>query len=521
MGIVFLGAAAAATDWSAEGKRWWAHIQMLADDKMEGRNTGSEGHRKAAVYVAGEFERSGLKPAGTAGYLQPIQFNVRQLDEEHSSLDVIRNGKAEPVKLGDEAALGVRSELSESAEAPAVFVGYGLVVPELHYDDLAGLDLRGKIAVFLSGGPSSIPSAVKAHYSSAGERWRALQKAGVIGMATMQNPKSMDIPWSRASLARLQPTMSLVDPAFEETQGVKFSITINADRADKFFSSSGHTVAEILAAANADKPLPKFPLNASLRAKVAIKRSKVESQNVAGLLPGTDSKLKDEYVVLTAHLDHVGVGMPINGDKIYNGAMDDASGIASLLEIARVLKDSHAALKRSLLFVAVTGEEKGLQGSKYFAAHPAVNGKNIVADINLDMFLPLHSLHYLEVQGLNESTLGDEIRAVAQKAGVEIQADKEPNRNLFIRSDQYSFIRKGIPALAFKFGYLPGSPEEKLHKDWLKNRYHAPSDDLNQPVDMAAAAQFNHMILELAQRVANNPARPRWKKDSFFRRFQP
>jgi Zn-dependent M28 family amino/carboxypeptidase len=224
--------------------------------------------------------------------------------------------------------------------------------------------------------------------------------------------------------------------------------------------------------------------------------------------------------VLTAHLDHLGVGRPIHGDPIYHGAMDNASGVACLLEIARALKDSQASSKRSLLFAVVTGEEKGLLGSKYFAQHPTVNGRNIVADINVDMFLPLHPLQYLEVQGLNESTLGEDIRGVAQEAGVEVQSDQEPWRNLFIRSDQYSFIRKGIPALAFKFGYVKGSPEEKLRKDWLKNRYHAPSDDTNQPVDVAAAAQFNHIILELAERVANDPEKPQWKKDSFFRRFR-
>ena len=220
---------------------------------------------------------------------------------------------------------------------------------------------------------------------------------------------------------------------------------------------------------------------------------------MVGLLPGSDPQLKNEYVFLTAHLDHVGVGPAINGDSIYNGAMDDASGIASILEIARLIHESNAKLRRSLVFLAVTGEEKGLQGSRYFAGHPTVNERNIVADINLDMFLPLHALHYIEVQGLAESTLGDDIRAVAKESGVEIQADKEPQRNLFIRSDQYSFIKKGIPALAFKFGYLPGSPEETLHKEWLKNRYHAPSDDLNQPVDKAAAAEFNEILLRLAE----------------------
>ena len=329
----------------------------------------------------------------------------------------------------------------------------------------------------------------------------------------------MDIPWSRVALARFMPSMGLADPSLDESSGLRLAVVINPERADKFFEGTGHTIAEILKAADNDEALPKFPLAVSIRAHVQLKKSQVESQNVAGMLPGSDPKLKNEYVVMSAHLDHIGVGEPINGDSIYNGAMDDASGIASILEISRVLHESNAKLKRSVIFLAVTGEEKGLLGSRYFAAHPTVNEKNIVADINLDMFLPLHALHYLEVQGLGESTLGDDIRAVAGQAGVEVQADKEPQRNLFIRSDQYNFIRQGIPALAFKFGYLPGSPDERLHKDWLKNRYHAPSDDLNQPVDKAAAAQFNEIILHLIERVADANGRPQWKPDSFFRRF--
>jgi Zn-dependent M28 family amino/carboxypeptidase len=213
------------------------------------------------------------------------------------------------------------------------------------------------------------------------------------------------------------------------------------------------------------------------------------------------------------------VGAAINGDTIYNGAMDDGSGIASLIEIALMAKEEQLRFRRSVLFVAVTGEEKGLQGSRYFSFQPTVSMKNIVADINMDMYLPLYPLKYLEVQGLGESTLGGEIRAAAEKAGVQVQADKEPERNLFIRSDQYNFIKSGVPALAFKFGYDKGSPEERLAKDWLRERYHAPSDDLNQPVDKAAAAKFNRIMLDLGTRVANADARPRWNADSFFRRF--
>jgi hypothetical protein len=506
-----------AADYNAEGQRWWAHIENLANDSMEGRNTGSPGHLKAAQYVAGEFERAGLKPAGTdGGYLQPVEFDVKQLDEPNSSVMLVRRGSMEVVALGEDANLSSRG-MDGDLNASAVFVGYGLTVPEKGYDDLAGLDLKGKVVVMLAGGPK-MPSALRAHYSSQGERWKFLKAAGVVGVVTIPNPKSMDIPWTRQALARSQPSMVLSEGGLQETQGQQFLMTFNPEHADKLFVDTGHTIAQILDDADHDRPLPHFPLKVTIRAHTALQQSKVQSQNVAAVWPGTDPQLKDQYVVLSAHLDHVGVGQPINGDSIYNGAMDDASGIATVLEVARILHDSHAKLRRSVLLLAVTGEEKGLQGSRYYAAHTTVHG-DLVADINLDMFLPLHALHYLEVQGLDESTLGDEIRLVAAAAHVEVQADKEPNRNLFIRSDQYSFIRKGVPALAFKFGYLPGSPEEKLHKDWLRDRYHAPSDDLNQPVDKAAAARFNEIILKLAERVANDDQKPAWKQDSFFRRF--
>jgi Zn-dependent M28 family amino/carboxypeptidase len=246
-------------------------------------------------------------------------------------------------------------------------------------------------------------------------------------------------------------------------------------------------------------------------------QSEGESENVAGILRGRDPRLREEYVVISAHLDHLGIGAPINGDSIYHGAMDDAAGVASLFEIARALKASPP--RRSVLLVAVTGEEKGLLGSKYFAAYPSVKSEAMVADLNLDMFLPLHSLRLLTVYGLEESSLGGDARAVARAFGVRVQTDPEPDRNVFIRSDQYSFIRAGVPSLLFKFGYGQGSPEERLQKEWLKTRYHAPSDDASQPVNPAAAAKFNRLMAALAARIANQAQRPQWNSSSFFRRF--
>jgi hypothetical protein len=508
-----------AADLGQEGQRWWSHIQALADDKMEGRNTGSEGHKRAALYVAEQFDNAGLAPAGTAGYMQTVKLNVTQIDEPHSSLAVVKKGKVTPLVLGEDAVFSVRDGLAPSIDAPAVFVAYGLAIPEANYDDFAGLDLKGKILVYLAGGPTNIPSALGAHYSSAVERWKAMEKTGAIGAVQIANPWAMDVPWTRSSLARFAPTMALADPVFDDIHGMKFSARVNPAHADKILGDSGTSLDQLMELVKNRLPLPKFPLNLNFRAKLSIKHSQVESQNVAGVLAGNDPKLKGEYVVFSAHLDHVGVGEPINGDKIYNGAMDNASGVASLIEIANMLKAQKAKLKRSVLFLTVTGEEKGLLGSRYFSTNPTVPKQNIVADINMDMFLPLFPLKYLEVQGLGESTLGGDIREICQKAGIVVQADKEPDRNLFIRSDQYSFIRQGVPALAFKFGYQDGSPEEATAKNWLKERYHAPSDDLNQPVDKAAAAQFNRILLDLGMRVANAKDRPKWNPDSFFRRF--
>jgi hypothetical protein len=527
--IPLFAAAAFAADYAAEGKLWWSHVQFLADDQLEGRNIGSPGFLKAVQYVENQFERLGLKPAGTSGYLQPVEFETRLITEP--SIELVRDGQAEKVEPGVEATLGSRGDPVAAAEAPMVFVGYGMSIPEAHYDDLAGVDLNGKIAVYVNApAPVDVSGNVKSHFSSGAERWAALKRAGAIGVATLPNarpnapaPPTPDAAGGgrggRGGRGAPQPSIVLAERGLQDNAGQSVSLMITRRGAEKFLAGSGHTLEEIDELVKANKPLPHFPLIGTLRAKATIQRGTLQAPNVAGLYPGADPRLKNEYVVMSAHLDHLGVGRPVNGDSIYNGAMDDASGIASMLEVARLIKGSGAKPKRSILFVAVTGEEKGELGSRYFAAHPTVPAGNIVADINLDMFLPLYALKVIEVQGLTESSLGGEVAAAAKSLGVEVQTDREPEQNRFIRSDQYSFIRNGVPSLAFKFGYEFGSPEEKIRRDWVRDRYHKPSDDLAQPVDTAAAALFDRVIEGLVERVADDPARPRWNDDSFFKRF--
>lgn len=501
-----------------DGKTWWSYVSTLAADNMDGRETGSAGLKRAEAWLVDELKKSNLAPAGErGGYYQTITFVERSINEKNSNLALVRDGEAEPLTLGEHAFFGTRIDLAPQVDVPLVFAGYGLSIPEKNYDDLAGLDVKGKVAVVVAGAPGDIPGALAAHAQSAKERWAALRKAGAVGIVNIPNPDSMDIPWARMSLNRTHPSMAIAAEEFNETSGQKLAVTVNPVHAQKWFEGSGHTWDEVLAVLRAKKQLPRFVLPISIRARTELQKRTLTSDNIVAVIPGSDAKLKSEYIVVSAHIDHIGIGEPINGDRIYNGAMDNGSGSAALLDIARSFTGEKP--RRSLLFVWVVGEEKGLLGSKYFAAHPTVPKQQIVGNVNMDMFLPIIPLKVLTVYGLNESSLGDLARAAAEKQGVGVQLDPQPQRNSFIRSDQYSFIRRGVPSLMIAFGSTKGSKEEEIAKQWLTNRYHAPSDDLNQPVDMKAAGQYNRLMMTIAEAVANNPSRPKWKADSFFRRF--
>ena len=518
--LLFMLSAHPADQTHFDGKTWWDYVKVLADDDMEGRETGSAGLRKAEDYVVSQLKRASLQAAGTDGFYQQVKFQSRQIVEKDSSLALIRNGKLEPLTLGEDAFFSSRADLAPEVQAPLVFVGYGLTVPEQNYDDLADLDLNVKVAVSIGGSPSEIPGPLAAHHSSASERWKALRKSGAIGVIGIPNPASMDIPWSRMSVNRTHPSMTLADPQFDDTAGQKLAVVFNPTKAEQLFAGSGHTFDEIAALAKDRKPLPRFPLAVSMQARAKLDKQDVESANVIAKLPGGDPELQNEYVVLSAHIDHIGIGEPIKGDRIYNGAMDNASGSAVLLDVAASLKASGEHFKRSLLFVFVTGEEKGLLGSRYFTAYPTVDPKSMVADINIDMFLPIVPMKVLTVWGLDESDLGEEARQVAESHGIIVQSDPEPQRNVFIRSDQYNFIRHGIPALAMGIAPDPDSPAQKqLFRNWLTERYHAPSDDLDQPIDLPAAAHYEEVIRALMIAVADNSQRPQWKANSFFRGY--
>jgi Zn-dependent M28 family amino/carboxypeptidase len=521
--VLLLATSAIAQNNSAapfDGSSWWNYVKVLADDNMEGRDTGSDGLRRAETYVVEQLKKSGLEPAGDHGFYQTVKFDQRHVDYAASSASLVRDGKSDPLVLGEDALLSSAVDLpSNEVSAPMVFVGYGLKIPDLNNDDFAGLDLKGKIAVYINGSPSDVPAPLSAHSQTAAVRGNALRAAGAIGVIRVLNPASMDLPWSRIAASRVMPGMQLADKDLQDSAGLKLVMNYNPAQAEKLFAGSGHTFAELAAIAKDRKPLPHFPLVGDLKAHAVIESKIIESDNIIAKLPGSDPVLKNEYVVLSAHIDHIGIGEPVNGDKIYNGAMDNGSGSALLLDLAAHLQAHPEKLRRSILFVFVTAEEKGLLGSRYFAAHPTVSANSMVADINTDMFLPIVPLKTLMVLGINESSLGARAASVAESLGVKPIPDPMPLRNIFIRSDQYNFVVHGVPSVMLSVWAEPGSPDNQIFETWLATRYHAPSDDLNQPVDLQSAAKFEEIVLRLAIDTANADSRPTWNADSFFRRY--
>lgn len=508
---------ASAEDLSPAARQWWADIAAIADDANEGRLTGSPGYMRAARHVIARMRAEGLQPAGTKGYLQPIAFESQVVDQAASHMVLIgADGARDTLVVGQDALIaagGARRPAQVSA--PLVFIGYGLHLPALGYDDFAGHDLKGKIAVVISGGPASLPGPAKSNARFA--RARELAARGAVGMIALTTPKQVEIPWARLKLLSSQSGMYLAERAMRDTPDNFLLASLSPDQSDRLFKGSGHSFADLAALADASVAVPGFDLAQRLEATIAASHQSVTSPNIVARLPGRDPVLGRQALVISAHLDHLGIGEPINGKRIYSGAMDDASGVASVLDIAHRLATGKRP-RRSVLFVIVTAEEKGLLGSHYFAMRPTVPARSIVADLNFDMALPFWPLRSVTAIGEAESTLGADARAVAGAQGLALSPDPLPDRNTFIRTDLFSFVRQGIPGLGFKFGFAAGTPEFAIEHDWRATHYHSPADDLNQPgVLKEDAARLDGYVADLARRIADARTRPQWAQTSVFR----
>ncbi|HEU4724038.1 MAG TPA: M28 family metallopeptidase [Candidatus Eisenbacteria bacterium] len=499
--------------------QWMSHVRALADDHTRGRESALEGYREASDYVARELRRYGVEPMGDSGtYFQRVPFVARTIDESKCDLALVQGRRVVPLTLGEDAAHSMKLDPAASLNARLVFVGYGLQIPEEGYDDLAGLDLKGAVAVILGGAPKGVKGPLLAHYSSRIERWKALRRAGAIGAIQVPVPAFSEVKWNLTAPSRLTPSLVLEGSQFDESPGARIFLYWNAEKAPRLFQGSKYRYTDLTKLAERGERLPRFELPYRLRAHTASTVKKTECRNVVGMIRGSDKKLREQYVVLSGHLDHLGVGEPVDGDSIYNGALDNASGCATLLEIARMLKRSGHGPKRSILFLFTTAEESGLLGATYFASRPTVPGRKMIANLNINMFLPIQPIRGVTAYGIDESDLGDVFRRVAKLESLKVVPDPHPQRRYFIRSDQYPFIRKGIPALMLDSGPTD-SAAEAADQAWKRDHYHQPSDDAAQTIDLGAVARFDRFALALTRAVADGPKKPQWKRESLFRRY--
>ena len=506
--IFCLAATLLATEPNEATKRWWAHVVALANDGMEGRDTGSGGYLKAERYVTAQFENAGLKPAGEKDYLQTVPLRVVRLRTDQSSIELVRNDGVHKLAWLRQITTAARATLPDTVEGDLIFLGDGPAA------GTPPLDMKGKIVVQLPAvrRTGAAGAAGPARGAAAGGRGNMVVRNGAAATIAIDSTGGPEPPRWPVSYSV---AMSLAETP-QRFADVPLTFRFNPAFADELLQGSGHTYAELQKLADEGKPLPQFEIPAKLRVSMTVESGELSSENIVAVLPGSDPALADQYLVVSAHLDGYGFGEPWNGDRIYNGAFDDAAYVATLIDLAEKLHESGKRLKRSLLFLVVTGEEKGLLGSRYFAAHPTIAKEKLVADINLDQLRPIFPLKILTMLALDESSLGVAAKQVAEKMDIGIQADPEPERRLLTRSDHYSFMQIGVPATGFIFGYEKGSPEEQVYRHWYAERYHSPADDINQPWDPPAAAKFNDFFGRLVEAVANAADPPKWRAGSQF-----
>jgi Peptidase family M28/PA domain len=487
LAAIVLGATAAGPK-DADTVAWWKTTAALSNDAMDGRDTGSPALERAARLVAARLAAAGVRPLGDGG----TWFQRFPLDEVALTRADVKAGGT-PLALLDEFTITANTSLPGSFSYPLAYRGY--------CGATALGDVRGKLVICHGTHRAGLPSAA--------ERVAAVKAAGAAGLITIADPGfTVEPPRWPVAYERVV-TIRGQDPRPDAF----INMRLKADALGKLVPS--RDAAPLIAAGSAGKPLPSFDSSAKLSGRLQIATRQYTAPNVVGILPGTDPSKAKQAIVLTAHLDGYGHGKPVHGDSIYNGTLDDAAYVALLIRLA---EHRHGAgFARPLIFAIVSGEEKGLLGSKWFVAHPPVPLSSIAADINLDQLRPIFPLKILTVHAKDDTTLGDDAAHVAASMGIRVQNDPEPERNLLQRSDHWNFLQHGIPAVNFVFGYEPGSESERIYRHWYRTGYHTPQDDLKQPIDWQAAADFNRFFYALIEKIANDPAPPAWKPGSKLR----
>ncbi|WP_375383014.1 M28 family peptidase [uncultured Sphingomonas sp.] len=468
-------------------RAWWAITAALSGDDMAGRDTGSAAYERAAQAVARRFARAGLKPAGEGGgWFQRVP--MEELRVEHATFSV----GDRPLGFLHDVTVAPTPGMPVSLDLPLAYRAYCAA-------DALG-DVRGKAVICHGTHRPGLPSDA--------QRYAAARAAGAAAVVTIADPGfSVEPPRWPFAYAR---TVWLQGSAPAAAGPVRF--TLNADALGGVIAGSGRDAPGLVTSGAAGAPLPSFDAPGRFRATLSLAQRSISAPNILALLPGKDSALRDQTIVLSAHLDGYGPGEPVAGDGLYNGTLDDAAYVALLIRFAE--HRAGKGLRRPVLFAAFTGEEKGLLGARWFVAHPTVARAKLAADVNLDQLRPIFPLRLMTVHALDDTTLGDDARAVAGAMGVAVQRDPEPERGLLRRADQWPFLEAGVPATAFVFGYRPGSESERIYREWYRTGYHRPQDDLAQPIDWQAATDFNRFFYAFATRVADQPGAPAWKPGS-------
>ncbi len=501
-----------------------AHLKYLADDALMGRMTGTAEYDEAAAYVAGHFAEIGLEQAGDDGWYQAVPMLARRIDVDSAKVVFHQDGEENEQTWQEGFVMGgdtVRAETNITAEV--VFVGFGIHAPEMNYSDYEGIDVEGKIVALFGGAPDTFPHNERAFYSSGLTKAEEAVKRGAVGTISLRSRISQKrYSWKRVSEnAGVRPGMSWVNLSgeaanyFPELQGAAL---LNVPPAEDLFKRAPISFEQALDAAAAGTTL-STPLGTEVTLARKTDHETISSPNIIGVLRGSDPELAKEYVVFTAHLDHVGTGVPVNGDAIYNGMYDNAMGTALLIETARAFAAMPEPPKRSIMFIALTGEERGLVGSDYFAHYPTVPTDSLIANVNLDMPLLLYPIADVIAFGAEHSSLEGVISEAVVEEDFVLSPDPVPEEVLFIRSDQYSFVKQGVPSVFLVPGFTSSDPEidgGALFNEHLQTHYHQPSDDLTRPIDWDSALRFARANVRIGHAVAEDDGRPTWNEGDFF-----
>ncbi len=499
-----------------------AHIAYLADDRLLGRKPGTPGYQLAVDYVVAQLKERGVAPAGeNGGFTQLVRLRRATVQAGAAVIYQPPTGRA-GLPL-DAVGLYPHPE-QPAAQLPAaglVFAGYGITAPQQNYDDYQGLDARGKVVVVLRGAPRTFPSTVAAASQDQTLLVRTAAAHGAVGVlfATLR-PASTGAPrpLSTTSVLGADGRVAAARGFVSGPGGVALTGTLSAAGLQALLRNAATDTAQVMARLRQGTPAP-VALPGTLDARWQSVYQDFDSYNVVGKIIGSDPKLREEYVVHSAHLDHLGVGAPVRGDSIYNGAHDNASGVATVLEIAGIYSRLKQKPRRSILFVLQTGEELGLLGSAYFAARPTVPATQLVADVNTDMPTIIAPLLSIVPLGAQHSTLAGPVAEAAAYLHLTVEDDPEPEQNRFIRSDQYSFVAQGIPALHIKYGNRTPDGRNNLSgqvQQWRALTYHKPQDDINGTFDFAAGRTYAQLNFLVGYLVAQAPERPRWNPGDYF-----